>query len=531
MLIDSLLNAAKRRPTSPAFVTQNGEIVTVQQLADLSAEVALGLKELGVSEGDLVALDLPSDLSYVLAYLAAARLGAMTAGLNQRLTRYERNDLISGVSPDWLLTDAPRPVPGVGREPKEHHPQPPNVVESRTIRVTANVSVQRALHDLRQAVPSGGTGLASPVPRLAADPNRVVAVVFTSGTTGRPKAAVFGESQLEAIARADTGGAIDLGGRVIAATSFAHVGFMTKLAGNLQLGTTMYMIDRWRAADVVDDVARLGLTAITGVPTQIALLVRDELWTAERDVSSVKAIITGGGPLTPGVVRTARQRFQAPLSNRYSSTETGVISGTALDGDPEDAEVSVGVARPGVTIEIRDPSDPLRPADEGEVCVRSAACMTGYLQDPSATVEAMTPDGFVRTRDLGSFDQRGRLVLLGRTGDTFIRGGYNVHPAQIESVLSQHPSIEAVAVAPVDDAVMGAVPVAVIVRRPGQIDPSLAELRVWAADKLSRDKLPERLVTVDELPYTPMNKLDRFALRDLVNRPLGNQHGGVNAQH
>lgn len=493
MLIASLRAAAQRRGKHPVFVTQTGESISAGDLLGGATATAVGLAEAGVSERDLVAIDLPSDVGYLLTYLGCASLGAVAAGLNRRLTHSERADLVDGVEPDWIVTDTPE----LWRHKGPH-----------IIPVTTSAHPDEALLELRSASSGRGNSL----PPLPPDPDRPVAVVFTSGTTGRPKAAVFGESQIEAITLADTGGALDIGGRVIAATSFAHVGFMTKLAGNLALGTTMFMIDRWRARNVLRAVEDLGLTAVTGVPTQIALMVRDELWVTPPDVTSVRAIITGGGPLTPDVARLARQRFGAPLSNRYSSTETGVISATALDAPAEDAEVSVGFPRTGVTIEIRDPDDPARPTVEGEVCVRSAACMSGYYDDPAATAEVLLPDGFIRTRDLGAFDPQGRLALLGRTGDSFIRGGYNLHPAQIEAVLCAHPDLAAVAIVPVPDAVMGTVPVAVVVTRPGRTAPTASDLNGWASAELSKDKLPVEVIAIDELPYTAMNKLDRSQL-------------------
>jgi acyl-CoA synthetase (AMP-forming)/AMP-acid ligase II len=143
--------------------------------------------------------------------------------------------------------------------------------------------------------------------------------------------------------------------------------------------------------------------------------------------------------------------------------------------------------------------------------------MDGYWRDPDRTAAAFTPDGWLRTGDLGVLDDRGLLRLTGRATDMYIRGGYNVHPAEVEAVLLDHPGVAAVAVVPRADEVLGEVGVAVVVPAPGlTAPPTLEELRTFAAPRLAGYKLPEALAVVDELPLTSMDKVDRGALRDRV---------------
>jgi acyl-CoA synthetase (AMP-forming)/AMP-acid ligase II len=158
-----------------------------------------------------------------------------------------------------------------------------------------------------------------------------------------------------------------------------------------------------------------------------------------------------------------------------------------------------------------------RPVGEvGEVCVRSSAVMSEYWHDPDATAAALV-DGWLHTGDLGYIDDRGDLHLAGRTTEMYIRGGYNVYPQEVEAVLSQHPSVDAVAVVPRPDDVMGEIGVAVVVSR--SRDAELSALRIFAADQLAGFKLPEVLRFVDELPLTQTQKLDRRHLTALVARP------------
>jgi len=460
--------AAERFGDTTAYVAPSGWKVSYAELDRLADEVAVGFASRGVGEGDVVALVLPQTPEYMVAYIAAARIGAITAGVNVRLSAPERAAVLATAGPKLVL-DSPD--------------------ELLALRVQG--AAPSSLDD-------------------AAD--RPVAIVFTSGTTGTPKGAVFANRQLSFITQTDTGGTWGGGGVTFAATSFAHLGPMTKLPGVLMRGATTYVLDRWRASDALRMIAEHRMSSIGGIPTQVALMLQEPDFDS-YDLSCVKAIILGGGPATPALIREARARFGAAVAIRYSCTEAGIGIGTAFDGPLEDAEESVGRPHAGVDLELRDVVDGV-----GEVCLRSPAVMAGYWNAPDLTAAAITPDGFVRTGDLGWIDDTGRLHLVGRSKEMYVRGGYNVYPMEVESVLAAHPAIADVAIAPRPDDVMGEIGVAVVVPREGATAPTVDELRAFAEDRLARYKLPEEVVVVDALPLTPMEKLDRRALADKVKR-------------
>ncbi|MEY2447431.1 MAG: hypothetical protein QOH79_907 [Acidimicrobiaceae bacterium] len=468
MLGQTAKEAAARFGDTTAYVAPDGWELSYRDVDLLADEVAVGLLRAGVAEGDVVALVLPQMPEYFVAYIAASRIGAITAGVNARLS-------------------AP---------------------EQATVLATAGAKI---VLDSANAVLDLCVSEASPPP-LADDPERPVAIVFTSGTTGTPKGAVFANRQLSFITQTDTSGNWGGGGTTFAATSFAHLGPMTKLPGSLMRGGTTYVLERWRASDALRLIAEHRMSSIGGIPTQVALMLQETDFDS-YDLSSVKAIVLGGGPATPALIREARQRFGAAVAIRYSCTEAGIGIGTAFDGPLEDAEVSVGRPHAGVDLELRDVD-----GDVGEVCLRSPAVMTGYWRAPELTADTITPDGFVRTGDLGWIDDAGRLRLVGRSKEMYVRGGYNVYPMEVEGVLAAHPAIADVAVAPRDDDVMGEVGVAVVVPREGSAAPSVDELRTFAEDRLARYKLPEDMLVVDALPLTAMEKLDRRALAEMVKR-------------
>ncbi|WP_334143781.1 class I adenylate-forming enzyme family protein [Rhabdothermincola sp.] len=463
--------AAERFGDRTAYVSAGGEPISYIEFRHRTLRAAWWLREQGVRAGDVVALVLPATVEYLALYVGAARLGAVTAGVNWRLTPHEQAVLLELVEP--ALTVRPGDVPDLSAG----SPRP------------------------SLAVRAGG----SPV-----------AIVFTSGTTGRPKAAVFDTRQLEAITAIDTGGRWGGGGGQLAGTSFASLGPMTKLPGNLMRGGTTYLIDRWQARLALELTERHRLTTVAGIPTQVALMLADPDFEG-FDLSSVRAIVMGGGPATPALVREARTRFRAPVAIRYSCTEAGIGLGTAFDAPAEDAELSVGRPHPGVELAILDRDlRPVGPGEIGEVCLRSPASMSGYWHDPEATAAAFTPDGFVRTGDLGRVDEQGRLRLAGRRKEMYVRGGYNVYPVEVEAVLAEHPAVAEVAIVARPDPVMGEIGVAAVVARAGSPLPTLDELRTFARDRLAHHKLPERLVLLDALPLTPAEKVDRRALADLV---------------
>jgi acyl-CoA synthetase (AMP-forming)/AMP-acid ligase II len=352
---------------------------------------------------------------------------------------------------------------------------------------------------------------------LAHDLDRPIAIVFTSGTTGTPKGALFCGKQIAFITQCDVGDQWGGGGHSMAGSALSHLGPTTKLAGNLKRGSTQHLSRQpWKAADALRTVAELKIAALGGVPTQIALMLRDPAFDT-TDLSSVRAVIMGGGPATPALIREARARIPAPLAVRYSCTEAGIGCGTGFTDPDEDAEISVGRPQPGVRLSIvAEDGTPVPHGEIGEVCLGSPAVMEGYWRNSSANADVFTEDGSVRTGDLGWIDDRGRLRLAGRNRELYVRGGFNVHPMEVEGVLADHPDVAAVAIVSRLDPVMGEVGVAVVVPREGGTTPDLSDLRAFAGDRLARYKLPDDMVVLTSLPLTAGEKVDRRALERLV---------------
>jgi len=472
-MLDQVVRAAATRFGDRPFLIRGEEELTYLELDQRSDQVARAWHHRGLGQGAVVAITRRSDAGYLVAVAAASKLGAIVAGVNPSLTDPERAPLLDLVGASLVIDD----------------------------------------DDL-------ATRLGGALPDLAIDPHRVSTIVFTSGTTGRPKAAWFTNAQLDAIRRIDLGPRAedwDGGGPMLASTQFAHIGVSTKLSWYLRSGATMVRVDPWRADAVWDAVASRRITTIGGVAPQLALLLRSPRL-EEVDLSCVTSIVMGGALSSPALVEEARTRLAAGYSIRYSSTESGGV-GLTTDPGADDDEVlhTIGRPRPGVKARIVDPATGVECCTDqvGELCLRSAAQMVGYWANPEATSQAIR-DGWLHTGDLAVRDSQGRYRLAGRISEQYVRGGYNVAPAEVEAVLATHPKVAQVGVAARLDDVMGEIGVAVVVPRDPAHPPTLEELRDGAKDRLASWKLPEALVIIAEIPLTSMHKVDRATLSSLA---------------
>jgi acyl-CoA synthetase (AMP-forming)/AMP-acid ligase II len=224
-------------------------------------------------------------------------------------------------------------------------------------------------------------------------------------------------------------------------------------------------------------------------------------------------VLLGGAPASPALIRRVQETLGVRVAVRYSSTEVGIATGSLPDDPIEVLATTVGKPTPGVELRIVDAEGRPLPTEEiGHVIVRSPATMRGYWRDPEATAATIDAEGWVRTGDLGWLAAAGYLHLRGRQSEMFIRGGFNVYPAEIEDLLALHPKIARAAIVGLPDEVFGEVGWAFVVPREPSDPPTLAELRAYVGAELASFKRPDGLTVLPELPLTPMFKVDKQAL-------------------
>jgi len=505
-VVSVLREAARVNGAVEAYVEPDGEggrrSLTFAAWDRAAEGVAGHLARLGVAKGDVVCLFLPSSIDYAVLYAALLRLGAITSGINPRMGPGEVASILDRAAPVLLVLD-----PDAGPPP-----------EAPTVEV---VTRAEARSWWGEQGPDSWPQLAS------SDP---VAVVWTSGTTGQPKGALFDHANLAAVARG-TDVLSHPGDRRISPVPFAHVGYMTRAWDEIgNAVTTVITPTPWRADDAIRAMADEGVTVAQGVPTQWALMLASEEL-PQADLSTLRVAGTGAARTTASLVAEVRRHFGVPVVVRYTSTESSLGTGTTLTSSDEEVATTVGHPVPGVELAIVDEAgDPVPAGSVGRVLLRSAAVMRGYwgrgpgrgrsmteLVDPVASGAVLAPDGWLTTGDFGRLTPEGNLQLAGRAHERYIRGGYNVYPAEVEAALSSHPAIERAAVVGVADEVLGEVGVAVVVAASGA-QPDLASVRAHCANQLSDYKAPDALVVVDELPLTPMMKVDPVRLAVLAAR-------------
>jgi acyl-CoA synthetase (AMP-forming)/AMP-acid ligase II len=470
-----LESAAEVHGDVEAYVAP-GVRVTFAEWVGRSRCVAAQFADLGVGKGDVVVLWMPSGIDYATCYAAAAMIGAITTGINPRLGRREIESILHQADPALLVVDDRLgALPDTGR-----------------LRVLPTTSL---------TTDTSGSAL----PAVQLNRRDVVALIFTSGTTGTPKGAAFDADRLAAGAAA-AGVMSAPYDRRLTSTPFAHAGYMFKLWDQLVWGTTVVVPPApWSAQGMFDVLRDERITVAGAVPTQWAKLL-DVPGVSRKALPHLRIGVAATAPASPELVRRVASRIGVPLVVRYAMTECPTICGTE-PGDPAEVQFRT-VGRPAPGMEVRVGTD-------GVVEVRGPCVMRGYWRSPELTAEVLR-DGWLRTGDIGVLGENGNLTLVGRSGDMYIRGGYNVHPGEVERTLTGHAGVKQAAVIGRSAPVIGELGVACVVPADPDTPPTLAELRAHVTSELADYKAPDELLIVDELPLTPMLKPDRLALRGLI---------------
>lgn len=465
--------------------------ISFSQWLQASDSLAAGLADRGVRSGDVVAIQLESSTDYAVAYGAAVRLGAVATGLNTRLGASENQFILDQCKPRVLLCeDGATQAGSYGG----------SILQRSESRRLANRGNPFAAADGREDDPA--------------------IIAWTSGTTGFPKGAWFDHRQLRAVVGM-AGPMAAAGDRRLVPTPFAHTGYMAKLWEQLAYAMTIVVPPTpWQADDMLRVLAEERITVAGAVPTQWSKLIELPQLPA-MDLSALRLCVSAAAPAGPELIERARDALCVPFIVRYAMTEAPSITGTRPEDSPSDLVNTVGRPQVGVEVDIVDSDGrATEPGKVGQVRVRSACVMRGYWKDDVATGQAIGPDGWLTTGDLGKLDASGNLVLAGRVSDMYIRGGYNVYPIEVERVLAEHPDILQVSVVGVPAAVIGEIGVAYIVPRDPQQPASLDQIRAWCDNKLADYKRPDRLEVIGELPLTSMLKIDKASLRRRSQQPM-----------
>ena len=490
---DAMEAVAARFPEREAYV----EGVRRLSFADWYREadgLAGALCSRGVKPGDVVLIALDSSIEFALACAAALLLGAVASGVNTRLGPQEYQAIVERSNAEVLIAENETEVPQ-----------------------NLSLVIRRAeLTALCKEMPLGEQRTRG----RSSDP---AMIVWTSGTTGVPKGAWFDHRNLEAAVFTAGPMAAPFDRRLVS-TPFAHAGYMTKLWEQLAFVMTNVISPvPWSARDMLRLIVDEKITWVGAVPTQWAkLMTLPE--TSSTDFSSLRIAVSATAPMPADLAEAVTSTLGCPVIVRYASTESPSMTGTVPGDDPETLFHTVGLPQLGVELRLVDDHG-VRVSDGnvGTVHVRSPVVMRGYWRDDAATRAILTPDGWFNSGDLGRLDEDGNLVLVGRTSDMYIRGGYNVYPIEVEQVLAEHPAVAQVVVVGTSAPVIGEIGVAFVVPADRLRPPTLEDLRTWCRKRLADYKAPDHLEIVEALPLTAMMKIDKRALRAAAE--VGAGHG------
>lgn len=473
----------------------------VYTYSDIEADVrslAAAWQDLGLERGDRVVLNLANCPEAVVSVLAAARLGAPVVPLNPLSSPQELRFVLRNTEATIAVTAERIGDTDFLQTFEKLLPDLP------ALQYVATVGEEDLWYDDRifqfEDLVSAGRGLdLVPVDVAAADD---AAILYTAGTSHKQKGAILSHENL-LYAGAATAAALGLtrdDKTLCAVPLFNIFGLGATLVPALVSGGSLLLQDAFDEGEALDLVARYRPTVLHGVPTMFVLLQR-ELAASPRDVSSLRTGIVAGAPAGPDLVRSIRQTLIPQLEIAYGLTETSAtVSITDRDMDEEARSVSVGRPLPGVEVCILDGDECMRRGEEiGDVAVRGPNVMSGYFRQPSATRAAFTEDGFLRTGDVGKLDAAGNLHIVGRESDTINRGGYGVHPREIEEHLRSHPAVDDAVVVGLPNDVLGELICACVVPIEGALV-SEDEIRDHCRSALAEYKLPDIVRFLEDVP-------------------------------
>ncbi|MBX7548054.1 long-chain fatty acid--CoA ligase [Streptomyces sp. NPDC004232] len=482
-LADFLVDTARRLPDRPAL-RLGTTTTTYAELDRLSARAAALLRTEGLRTGDRVALMLPNVPEFVILYYAVLRAGGIVVPMNpllkERETAYHLRDSGAVLLFEWHR------APGEGGAGAAAAG-----VRHLAVEPAAFAAELACLEPQFDVTPAAGDDIA--------------VLLYTSGTTGRPKGAALTHAGLRHNTEVNVTEVQRLTSEdvIVGCLPLFHIfGQTCTMNVAVRSGAALTLVPRFEPGTVLDAIARDRATVFEGVPTMYAALLQHP---ADADVSSLRMCVSGGASLPVEVLHGFERRFGCMVLEGFGMSETSPVVSFNHPDRPRKPG-SVGTPIRDVEVRLLDESgEDVAPGEVGELAVRGPNVMKEYWNRPEDTA-ATVPDGWLRTGDLARQDEDGYLFIVDRKKDMIIRGGYNVYPREIEEVLHEHPAVALAAVLGVPDERLGEEVAAAVVLRPGA-RADAEELQQFVRDRVAAYKYPRRVWLTDTLPMGPSGKI------------------------
>lgn len=494
------LSAAVKDVSRAAIVLPRRENVSYRELFERVGRVANALVGAGLQPGDRLAAQIEKSVDGIVLYLATVRAGGVFLPLNIAYTPAEMEYFLADAEPKIVVLD-----------PTRINPLTACAQRLGCIMLTLDAEGRGTLTELAQ----GAASDLAAVPRTGDD---LAAILYTSGTTGRSKGAMLTHDNLASNAQTlrDVWEFSERDSLIHALPIFHTHGLFVATNVTLFASASMIFLPRFDAAEIVNLLPQA--TCLMGVPTFYTRLLAEPSLT-RKAAEHIRLFVSGSAPLLAETHREWFERTGHLILERYGMTETNMNASNPYAG--ERVPGAVGFPLPGITIRIvdQDSGREVPAGSNGMIEVNGPNVFSGYWRMPEKTAAELRPDGYFITGDLGRFDKRGYLHIVGRGKDLIITGGYNVYPKEIEIEIDALPGIIESAVFGVPHPDFGEAVVAAIVRREANVE--LSMIQSLLAQKLARYKLPKTIVFLPELPRNAMGKVQKNLLREDFLRDEG----------
>lgn len=517
LLLDLVARTVEATPDAVAVTGINSmrgriETVSYRQLWRYARRIAVGLADLGVEKGEVVSFQLPNWWQFAALHLACLQIGAITNPVMPIFRQRELSFMLDYAESKVFI--APKRFRGFDHQAmaEELRPNLPNLEHIFILDGEGDASFEARFLDRRWEDEPGADDL------LAArrpDPNDIIELLYTSGTSGVPKGVLHTSNTLISLV---TTGRDRLGltsdDVVFMPSPMAHqTGFVYGMHMAFLLGTKLVLQDIWSGDVAAQRISDEGATYTMASTPFLADLAGTAA--LERcDVSRFRMFCSAGAPIPRILVENASKRLGAKILSGWGMTENGLVTTTRPDDAPEKISTTDGAAVDHNAVRIVDvDGHPVPPDTEGRLQARSIGMFVGYLKRPDAYVEY---DGWFETGDLARMDADGYIRIVGRAKDIVIRGGENIPVVEVEDLLYRHPAVEACAIVAMPDERLGERACAFVQPKPGAsftFDDMIAHL---TAAEMSKTYLPEKLEIVEEFPRTASGKIQKFELREIA---------------
>ncbi|MCX5916517.1 MAG: AMP-binding protein [Deltaproteobacteria bacterium] len=494
--------------------------LTWGELHLLVERLTLAFIHLGIRRGDMIAILFPNRPEFIISLLATARLGAIAVPISERLRRKEVEYILRqteakaavSVSEFWGFSFS-----DLFQELRQAIPTLKHVIVSGPKRHAQEMVLEDLLNQEWEKRYPAHYYRDAYLKDFPVEPDDLLEIIFTSGTTGNPKG-VMHTHNTRCRSALGTATSIQLQPDDIwlimvplsHTTALVNAFYASVIKGSCQV-----LLETWNVEEAMKEITRNRVTLPVGVPTMpIMMLQRPDF--DQYDFSSVRAMVLAGAPLPIEVARQIIQKMGCYVTSAYGMTETAMSNITRLDDPVEVVCETVGRPQPGMEHKVVDEKRRIVPLGaKGEACARGQNVCIGYFKDPERTAQTIDARGWIHSGDLATMDENGNLRIVGRIKDMIVRGGENISPTEIEDILYTYPQVAQVSVVAIPDERLGEKTCACIIPKPGG-SITQEEVKAFFKDKVAHFKIPDRVELMSEFPTTPSGKIKKNVLREIM---------------